>query len=247
MKPSFERDYYLRASDFDKRGKLNPASVLDLFQDVAGCHADELGIGSEAMIRRGLLWVVVKIKFRVLADPEMHQLVTVKTWPLPQKRVSFRREYRIEGENGEAFVIGCSDWAFMTVSERKLALVQDVYPLERFITEQSFEGRLGRIKDFEARGGAYTVCPGFSELDMNGHVNNARYASFVMDALAPADSEVIDSFQIDYHREVMAGEKLSLFTCRREGELLAKGVNEGGETMFSCRIELRQSREDQKA
>ena len=239
MKPSFEREHYLRTSDFDKRGKLNPASILDLFQDAAGCHADELGIGSDEMLRRNLLWVVVKIKFRILADPAMHQRVTVKTWPLPQSRVSFRREYRIEDGDGKALVIGSSEWTFMSASERKLALVKDVYPLEEYITEQSFEGRLGRIRDFEAEGEPYVVRPGFSDLDMNGHVNNIRYAAFVMDALDPAEEELIDSFQIDYHREVMEGEALRLFTSRREGEILAKGVNEAGETMFTCRVGLR--------
>jgi len=69
MELKFERKYYLRTSDYDSRLKLSPAAILDLFQDAAGTHAEELGIGFEAMLARKLIWVVARIRFRVLADP----------------------------------------------------------------------------------------------------------------------------------------------------------------------------------
>ena len=54
---SFEKEFYLRTSDFDCRMELQPSAVLDLFQDVAGEHARALGIGREAMLAEKLLWV----------------------------------------------------------------------------------------------------------------------------------------------------------------------------------------------
>ena len=240
MEIKFEREYYLRTSDYDCRLKLNPASILDLFQDAAGCHAESLGIGFEPMLARELLWVVAKIKFQILADPELHQRVRVRTWPLSPTRVGFRREYFIEDEQGKLLVKGSSDWVLMHAKERRLMPARDIYPKDsEFCTCQAFEGRIIKVHDFEGQDTGHPTHPGFSDLDMNGHVNNAKYANYVMDALDLADNEFIDLFQIDYHREVQRGTTLAIHIKREDKEILAKGVNEKGETMFSCRINLR--------
>ena len=45
MKKLWQREYTLRAGDFDKFDRIKPSAVLDLFQDVAGQHAEEIGVG----------------------------------------------------------------------------------------------------------------------------------------------------------------------------------------------------------
>ena len=62
----WEKEYNLRASDFDKYNHIKPSAVLDLFQDAAGQHAIILGVGFEDMLKRSFLWVLTKIKFKVL-------------------------------------------------------------------------------------------------------------------------------------------------------------------------------------
>ena len=52
MNKLWKKEYYLRASDFDKFNHIKPSAVLDLFQDAAGQHADELGVGFDQMIKR---------------------------------------------------------------------------------------------------------------------------------------------------------------------------------------------------
>lgn len=240
MSMIFEREYYLRTSDYDCRMKLNPASVLDLFQDAAGCHAEALGIGFQPMLERELLWAVAKIKFQILTDPEMHQKVRVRTWPLPPSRVGFRREYLMLDEAGNTLVKGASDWVLMHARERRLMPVKDVYPQgDEYCTDQTFEGRISKVHDFEPEGAGRVVRPGFSDLDMNGHVNNAKYANFVMDALDLAPEEEISLFQMDFHREVQRDAELHVYTRREGKELLASGRSDRGESMFTCRIALR--------
>lgn len=36
MKRLWQKEYYLRASDFDKFNHIKPSAILDLFQDAAG-------------------------------------------------------------------------------------------------------------------------------------------------------------------------------------------------------------------
>lgn len=239
MKNTFEKEYELRTSDFTCNNKLQPASVLDLFQTVAGEHANELGCGFDNMIDKSMLWVVIRTKFKILKDAEFFSKIRVKTWPLPPSRVSFQREYLIENQKGEPLVKGTSEWVVMHSAERRLVVTKDVYPLQKFCTEKMFEERTQKLRDFEADDTCYTLCPGFSQLDMNNHVNNTKYANYVLDACNFKDNELIEEFQIDFKHEVHADSELKILTKREENSIFAKGLNENDEIMFSCKINLK--------
>jgi len=85
----------------------------------------------------------------------------------------------------------------------------------------------------------YTVNAGFSDLDTNDHVNNTKYANFVMDAINPKENEILKVFQIDYRKEVMQGTTLNIHTLKAKNGILAKGTNTQGDIMFACKIELK--------
>lgn len=240
MQARFEREYWLRTSDFDRYGRLQPASILDLFQDVAGGHAAVLGIGANVMIEKQLMWVLTKVKYQVLAPARMFQKVKVQTWPLTPSRIGFQREYCIRDEKDEILVKGSSQWVLMHAEKRSFMPVKDVYPMDLdFCTEQMFEGKVQRIRDFEPQGEAFVLQPGFSDMDINGHVNNTKYANFALDALCPQAEEEIECLQIDYHRELQEGVQVHVELRREAGLLLACGRSEAGENMFACRMELK--------
>lgn len=237
MNTLFEMKYDLRTSDFDKFNHIKPASVLDLFQDAAGRHAEEIGVGYEAMKERSYFWVLVKIKFQVISQPSFHQKVIVKTWPLPPDKFIYRREYSIESENGDKLISGSSEWVVIHSERRRLVSAPDLYPFsDGFYPVMNFEEKLERLRDFEADTSPYSITPGFSELDVNNHVNNTKYANFVFDAINPEQPFEIDLFQIDYRKEVLSGTRLHIFHIRGENEILAKGVNDEGDIMFACML-----------
>ena len=231
----WQKEYYLRASDFDKYSRIKLSSVLDLFQDAAGQHAETLGVGIAAMLVRSYLWVLVRIKLQILSQPERYQKVIVKTWPLAPHRLNYRREYCIENENGEALITGSSEWVIINSEKRRLVSDPNLYPFtDNFYPKINFEERLAKVPDFEATDMPYTITPGFSELDINDHVNNTKYANYVSDAVCPDKDFEVELFQIDFRKEVMHGSKLFIYH-KSDGELtLSKGQNEDGETMFAC-------------
>ena len=114
----WEKDFFLRSSDFDCQERLKPSAVLDLFQDVAGEHADRLGIGFQNMLKRELMWVVARVKFELALEARPYQKVRVRTWPLPPRRAGFLRNYAIYNEAGDTLARGSSEWALMQRSAR---------------------------------------------------------------------------------------------------------------------------------
>lgn len=239
MNSVFKREFNLRTSDFDCNRNISPVAVLDLFQEVAGYHAEELGCGFDPLLKRGLLWVIVRVKYEVLEQPKTHSTVAVKTWPLSPTRFGFGREYVIEDLSGNTLIRGTSDWAVMSSTERKIVSVSDMYPQNfEFCTDRCFEEKTSRIRDFDAEGEGVIVKPAFCDLDMNGHVNNIRYAAYVLNALGLKENEQIQSFQTDYQREVRLGDEVLLQIRRENNQILAKGTDKNGEKMFFSKIVL---------
>ena len=237
MTPVWEETYRLRANDFDARLGWKPSAVLDLFQSVAGTHADALGIGFNAMLARDLLWVVVRVRYEVLGTPALYSRVVLRTWPLPPTGIGGRREYRVTDEAGHELLRGTSDWVFIDAATRKLTPARDVYPADAtYCTERALDTRATKVPDFAPEGEPMRVTPGFCEEDMNGHVNNTRYADFAFNALAPAPEERVAAFQIDFRREVLPGEPLSVAVCREAGRALVRGDGPEGETRFACAV-----------
>ncbi|MBR7133041.1 MAG: hypothetical protein IKD04_05860 [Clostridia bacterium] len=240
MNNIWERNYTLRSGDFDKFDRIKPSAVLDLFQDAAGRHAEEIGVGFEEMISRSYLWVITRVKFKIISEPNRFQNLIVKTWPLAPNRLSYRREYCIENEKGEKLIVGSSEWVVVHSEKRRFLSVPDLYNFENgFYPEMMFEAKLGKVHDFEAEGDAHIVNAGFSELDVNNHVNNTKYANYVIDAIVPSKEDILEVFQIDYRKEVFEGTQLNIYYKRDDNNILAKGQNTTGDTMFACEIQLK--------
>lgn len=234
-----EKEYVLRISDFDCRDALRPASVLDLFQDVSAQHAERLGIGYQAMLERGLIWVIMRIRYKMEHPAQMYERIKVSTALRPPGRAASLRDCCIRDQAGHVLVRGTTQWTVIDRDTRRIAPLAGVLPpCEPDGTEPAFE-KLGRLAGFETEDDPYAVTPGFSSLDRNGHVNNARYADLVLDAVKLRENEEIDVFQIDYLHEVLAGEKLELFVLRENGKIRVKACNASGKTMFLCEILLK--------
>ncbi|MBQ8869126.1 MAG: hypothetical protein IJ027_05350 [Oscillospiraceae bacterium] len=238
MKNRYNFTLRLRASDFDCNRQIKPSAILDLFQEAAGAHAKELGIGFEDIIEKGLLWVITKEKFEVLKQPKMHSEVVVHTWPLEPSRVTFQREYLIESTEGEPLVKGTSEWVIVSAEKRRIVPVKDLYPLDSYVEDRMFEGKFTKATDFEAADFESRVTPAFCDLDMNCHVNNIKYADYVLNAIDLKGSK-ITFFQLDFHKEVKKDDEICLLIAEQGEQILAKGLNAVGEKMFCCEIKVK--------
>lgn len=234
----YEKAYELRAADFDAFDRIHPSSVLELLQDVAGIHANELGVGFHALMEQNTIWVLTKVRYRVVRQPRRYERVVVRTWPLRPGRVSFRREYEMETPEGEVLLHGTSEWVVVHSEKRCVLPAGDLYPSDDYRQDTQWEGRLAKVNDGICEEDGCTVRAAFTDLDINGHVNNAKYANYVVNALPPAEGKVITEFAIDYHREVLQGRDVRICCREEEGAIFARGLSEEGEHMFSCRMVL---------
>lgn len=240
MSFALERDYRLRWMDFDKYGRIQPSTILDICQDGATLHAVETGMGHDDLIAKGVFWAIIRMKYEIVREPEHHQRVTLRTWPHTLSRFSFIRDYSLLDEDGSLLVKATSEWVVMDAETRKFASVKDYYagPME-FSEERSFEKKPRKNPNFdEGNRPVKIIVPSYSDIDINGHVNNAMYGNYVVNALNPGPEGAIKTFQLDYRHEVLVDVPLEMHTLVEDGRVLSKGLNEAGEIAFTCAIDL---------
>lgn len=219
----------------DEKGNIRPSEVLEIFQNAATAHAEELGVGFDKMLEKNILWVVTQVKYQVCGEIKSGQNGVVTTWPSAPSRAGFERDYLISDENGRVLIKGVSNWVLIDAKERTLVPAFNIYPSDEYCTDKNFEQRTRRLRDFDAESKGYEVTPKESTIDRNGHVNNAKYADFVEEALGGFGGK-IDVFQMDFIHEVMPGEHLKLYYTSEEKVTLIKGCAEDETRRFGCSV-----------
>ena len=135
----------------------------------------------------------------------------------------------------EVLIKASSEWAVVSTETRSIILAKDVYPQTEILRiDQALEEKLESVNEQEQLEKSCLINPTFSDIDVNGHVNNTKYAQYILDAISP-DEKGIVSFQIDYHKEVLQDEKLTLL-FNECSPYVAKGVNEKGEKTFVAKV-----------
>ncbi len=239
MSGIYEMSLPLRTNDCDCRGNIMPFAVLDIFQTVAGRHAEELGCGFDTLYKKGLLWVLVRVKYRVIKSPKPYDTVKVTTWPLPPSKLTLQREYLISDSQGNPLIIGSSQWTTLNKETRKLAPACNVYNLspEDFCLTQNFEGKFSRVPIFEPDTQGVLAQPGYCDIDRNGHVNNTKYINLLLNAFPPKENEIIKELQIDYHKELLRDDSVCIFKGAAENAHLFVGQSSKGEKIFLAKTQ----------
>lgn len=255
MAYGYRQTYQLRTGDFDRHGHVKPSAILDVCQDCAGQNAESMpGMDFESMSERGLIWVVTRLGYEVCRQPQLHEQVEVETWPLAPTRKGFQREYRITSLDGETLAVGSSEWVIMSFVERTLVSGREFAAGCADDTGEDEGGDAGmyrsdtvldwRLRKLAAPEGLETVRavrPGESDIDVNGHVNNARYADWGLDALSLGAGEAVTRLQIDFRHELLEGEELHVAAQRDGGAWTVVGSVGAGEevrTSFVMRAEV---------
>ena len=92
MKLEFETQFRLITGMFDEYYGIKPYAVLDIFQRVAGDHADKLGIGTLYCEEHNYAWILARQEVYIYNNPNPTETVIVRTFPHSPSKIEFKRE-----------------------------------------------------------------------------------------------------------------------------------------------------------
>ena len=228
----------------DRFGRCRPASLLRFAQDAAGSHCLELGTDWDTMASKGLFWAVIRQRLEVTRLPQTGETVTVKTWPMPTTRVAYPRATEGYDADGNVLFKVISLWVIMDQETRAMIRPdRSGVDVEGIVLGGELPAPAGLNPKDLPEETLRTV--GFTELDINGHMNNARYLDWVCDLLASDfhRDHPMKAVTICYLSEALEGQQISL-RCEKgealtvEGSVSKTAVNTGHTKIFTAKMEF---------
>jgi medium-chain acyl-[acyl-carrier-protein] hydrolase len=171
----------LMITDVDFNNRIKMSAVFNYFQQIAGEHAQQLGIGFKAIEEQsGVSWVLTRMRVDMAKYPGWDEEVILETWPQLPKRYGFERDYLMRDLQGEVIARAVSEWVIIDIATRKLKRA-DTFAIDYppIVIDRALDCVLGKINPPEEQRLIYKHTVGCSEIDLNGHLNNAKYIDYI--------------------------------------------------------------------
>ena len=213
MEAKLSYDLTVLPSLCDAGLKLSVPDLFAQFMDIATLHAEQLGVGANALVSKGISWITVKTKVHILRRPRLMETVTFSTRPLVPEKVRAIREYRLE-KDGELLAEGKTEWAVIDLATGRPRLTEGVFDAAlELATEPAYPDPFARIRpDFTdgERLGTWRVRS--TDIDFLGHMNNIAYLRAVFGTLSSKELKALPQggVEIIFRAPCFEGEELSL-------------------------------------
>ena len=73
----FERTFTIHSRDVTQNRQLRLSAMLGFFQEASISHTENLGMGREKTLDRGLLWIITKQSAEIIRMPRYDETVTL--------------------------------------------------------------------------------------------------------------------------------------------------------------------------
>ena len=220
MDTVYQRKQRVGTSMCDASGKISLASTFALFQDIASEHAEEIGVGFEAMRRRNSFWLTVRTRVHFYSRPCLMQEVDVRTWPAAPGSIRCDRFYQMTA-GGRILAEGRTEWCVYDTAQGAVKPVEQAGFNEGlcYSAEKVLDAPYARFRhnfgdgDLAAR---YTVRP--SDIDVGRHMNNVAYLRAIADAFSVQELEQarVQEMEILFCLPCFEGETLDILRRRTE-------------------------------
>lgn len=236
----FSQQYDILSCDSDAFGRLKTEAMFRMAQETATSHTIALNVGREQTLKGGAVWVLSRTKLEIVRTPRYGERVSLSTWPGATQRTIFPRYYLMKNEKGETLISGSSLWLLMDAKTRRMATpaavginvegicTGDEIPLPDKLRLSGLESSVQRVA-------------GFSELDINGHVNNTKYLAWADDILPLSFHKENEPavIQINFVSEIPCGANVTLNYAMTDGTLALRGIRGDGAETFELKTQYR--------
>lgn len=231
-----KRNMVLKETDFDNRGNIRASSLMYHFQEIAKQHASLLGYGFDDLMADDRIWVMTKLKFRVYKTFSAGEEYEFSTYPRKKRGVTWFRDYYVHDNCGNLVAAAVSHWCIINFTTRRIERAGIDFEGE-YIDYPALEGGIEKIKlpDNMSCAGSHPVTE--SDLDVNDHVNNCRYADMIEEITGQSDYK---EFVINFAKEARKGDIIEIYREKEGARDLLLGRLDDGTVIFQTKAVYRE-------
>ena len=210
-------------------GKLKLHVLFDYLQDAAAQHADHLGVGIRFLAEHRMLWVLSRIRLRILRFPAIGENVRITTYPSGPEKIFATRQFLLSDSADNQIACGSSFWLLLDALKfRPLKPLQHLGGALPANEDQTryFTG-LDKLEGNPALSDLREYAVTHSMIDVNRHLNNAYYAFFTSDALGMMSGafRTVSEIQVNFNHSAALGEKILCRGSLSGGVFYVEGVS----------------------
>ena len=210
---SWSEPYRIRVYETDITSRLRMDALFDYFQEMAWRHVVELALGYRELTALGYAWFLSRARVRVHRQPAWGDEGTIETWHATTDGLLFVRDFRLTDSSGATAIEASTGWLLVDTTAFR-PHPADVLPvgLPPNLKGRALDEPMRKIIPPRALVPVYERRVQQSEIDVNQHVNNARYLAWVFDCYDPAflKSHALRALQVNYTGETALGDTVAL-------------------------------------
>ena len=214
----FSQHYTVKWHDTDANREVCPSQILAYMQETSHHHLIDAGMSlDELRDRHKLAFFLSRISIAFYAPLFANEEITVQTWILESKGLSFLRCFRILRKE-EVVAEAHSVWALLDLHQNRLlpvtAFPYHIEPDAPLDAKLSARLRIPPLAEMEQAGDRRIV---YSDIDYNGHLNSVKYIEHMLNEL-PLDifrTHTIHRVEVSYSLECFYREHLSVFMDKK--------------------------------
>jgi acyl-ACP thioesterase len=241
MNEIYTKDFFIRTTETDLYDIVRPSALLGYLQEMATSHAVLLHIDRDYLVEHyNACWILVRTWFRLLRPLKVGETLTISTWHRGAGGLTIYRDYDLyvgQEQVGEA----TAAWVIADLQSRKMlrpAAVENMASSP--VPDTVKDKQLRLIKTPKERQICYQRTVRYSDLDVNGHMNNTKYADVLLDALSPEElsGRFLSELQLNYSQECKAGETMEISRVLDGNSCYIDGCSGDGKRRFEASLQF---------
>ena len=208
----YNRRFTFRYGDCDDKSRGSLFSVMKLLSEIAGEGYGGLGKEYAELWRTGQAFLLSRMSLRFHRTPVYTESVIASTWAREARGPLFYRDFEIRSEEGAVLVSASSAWLLVDIGSR------EILRPEALTLPPKTESRVADCPESKKIRADKKLVPigerpvYHSDLDGNGHMNNAVYGRIATDFLPEIYREkALRDVFVDFHLETKLGQALEIY------------------------------------
>lgn len=211
MEYIWESTYKVKAFDVDSNNRIKVSSIFDYLQDAASIHAEHLKFGYDDLLPKNLFWVLSWAKIEFNDYPKFMDEIRIQTWGKMQYKLYSMRDFLLYNDQDEIICSATTGWLLLDLKTLRPKILPKIFPEVKFWDEKAALTDLpDKFPSADNLETVYSQKINYSDIDINQHVNNAKYIEFLLNCYHEEfhKNHYIKSLTVSFMSETKFGAEL---------------------------------------
>lgn len=209
----FSKKFTLTPGECNGQQEMSLSFLVGRIIKVASMHAELWGVGYEKMISSRNAWVLSRLSVEMKHFPAINEEYTLETWIEDYNTRFSVRNMAVLDSRGEVCGYVRTIWLVLDLDARRTAHMEELNELRYLVLDRPCPIDPPSRVRIEAGEKLDSFAVRYSDIDLNRHVNSARYVEYFLNQYPFEwyDNNRITRFEITYAHEARPGIDIDVY------------------------------------